>query len=133
MHWLCSQCIAQLHACPLCRRARPLCTAPLPGETKTDDLTLHTLRRLIAETVWAPPDADGGDSPDTTWLDVLGEEDPAELPPRPPWRASTWTLPDGEEDPTVWVPDHEHHGFLPRGSLPPCQQSAGHIGAPLAP
>ena len=23
-----------------------------------------------------------------------------------------------EEDPTVWIPDHDHYGGMPRGSLP---------------
>ena len=55
--------------------------------------------------------------PHVTWLDVLGEEDPAAPPPS--WRAPKWTLPDGEEDPTIWVPDHEPYGGVPRGSLPP--------------
>ena len=119
LHWFCSPCIAHLHGCPLCRRAHPLCTAPPPRETQTDNLTLHTLRTLIARNVWAPPDTDGGDSPEVTWLDVLGEEDPAALPPHPPWRASTWTLRDGEEDPTIWVQDYEHYGGVPWGSLPP--------------
>ena len=40
-------------------------------------------------------------------------------PPRPPWRAPTWALQDGEEDPTIWVPDHEHYYGVPRGSLTP--------------
>ena len=84
LHWFCSPCIAQLHACPLCRQAHPLCTAPPLRQTQTDDLTLHTLRELIAQNVWTPPDADGGDGPDVTWLDILGEEGPAALPPRPP-------------------------------------------------
>ena len=85
----------------------PLCTAPPPRETRPDDLTLHTLRTLIAQNVWAP---DLGDSPDVTWLDVLGEEDLA---------APTWALPDGQEDPTIWVPDYEHYSGVPPDSLPP--------------
>ena len=104
LHWFCSPCIAHLHACPLCRRPHPLCTAPPPRETQTDDLTLHTLRTLIAQNVCA---CDGGDSPDVEWLDVLGEEDPAAPPPRP-LAAPTWALPDEEAGPTIWVPDYEH-------------------------
>ena len=73
----------------------------------------------MMQKIWAPLDADGGDSPDVIWLDVLGEEDPAVPPPRPPWRAPTWALPDGEEDPTMWVPDYEHYSGVPRGSLTP--------------
>ena len=119
LHWFCSRCIAHLHACLLCRRAHPLCTAPPSRETQTNDLTLHSLRGLIAQNVWAPPDAEGGNSPDVTWLDVLGEEDPVAPPHRPPWCAPTWTLPAGEEDPTIWVPDYQHYGGVPRGSLPP--------------
>ena len=119
LHWFCSPCITHMHACALCRQEHPLCTAPPPRETQTNDLTLHTLRALIAQNVWAPPDAEGRYSPDVTWLAVLGEEDPAARPPRPSWRAPTWTLPVGEEDPTIWAPDYEHYGGLPRGSLPP--------------
>ena len=123
LHWFCSPCIANLHACPLCRRLHPLCTALPPRETQTDDPVLHTLRTLIAQKVWAPPDADGGDSPDVTWLDVIREESPAAPPPCPPWRAPTWALPDGEEDPTIWIADCEHYGGVPRGSLPPVGNS----------
>ena len=119
LHWFCSPCIAHPHACPLCRRLHPLCTALPPRETQTDDLTLHMLRTLTAQNVWAPPDADGGDSPDVRWLDVLGEEDPAAPPARPYWRAPTCTLPDGEEAPTIWVADYEHYGGVPRGSMYP--------------
>ena len=97
----------------------PLCTALPPRETLTNVLTLNTLRRLITENGWAPSDVDGGDSPDVTWLDVCGEEDPAAPPPRAPWCAPMLTLPDGEEDPTIWAPDHEHYGGVPPGSLPP--------------
>ena len=99
--------------------SRTLCTAPPPRETETDDLTLHTLRTLIAQNVWAPPDANRGDSLDVTLLDELGEEDPTGPPPRPYWRAPTWALPDGEKDPTISVPDYEHYSGVPRGSLPP--------------
>ena len=83
LHWFCSPCIAHLHACSLCRRPHHLCTAPPWRETQTNDLTLHTLRTLIVQNVWAPPDADGGDSPDVTWLDVLGEEDLGHHPAAP--------------------------------------------------
>ena len=74
------------------------------------------MRTLIAHNVWA---RDGGDSPDVEWLDVLGEEDPAAPPPRPPWRAPTWALPVEGADPTIWVPDYEQYSGVPRGSLPP--------------
>ena len=40
-------------------------------------------------------------------------------PPRPPWRAPTWALPDPGGDPTIYVPDSEHYDDAPRGSLPP--------------
>ena len=99
-HWFCSPCIAHLHAC----------TAPPPRETQSDDLTLHTLRTLIAQNVWA---RDTGDSPDVEWLDFPSDEDPATPPPR------TWALPDEGADPTIWVPDYEHYNDAPRGSLPP--------------
>ena len=97
-------------------------------KTQTEDLTLHTLRTLIAQNVWA---RNGGDSPDLEWLDVLGEEDPAAPPARPCWRAQTWALPDGEANPTIWVRDYEHYSGMPRGSLPPVrnlQDSWGPIG-----
>ena len=81
LHWFCSRCIGHFHACPLCRRLHPLWTAPPPRETKSDDLTLHTMRTLIAQNVWAH---DAGDSPDVEWLDVLSDEDPATPLPRPP-------------------------------------------------
>ena len=119
LHWFCSLCIAQLHACPLLRQAHPLCTASPPRITQTDDLTPHTLRGLIAQNVWAPPDANGRDSTDVTWLDVLGEEDPAAPQPGSPRRAPTWALPDRYEDPKICVPDYEYYGGVPRGSLPP--------------
>ena len=52
-------------------------------------------------------------------MDVLTNKDPATPPPRPPWRAPTWALPDPGADPTIYVPDHEHYEDAPRGSLPP--------------
>ena len=87
------------------------------SRTPSAQLRRHTLRTLIARNVWAPPDTDEGDSPDVTWLDVLGEEDPAAPPARPSWGAQTWALPDGEEDPTIWVPDYEHYSGMPQGGL----------------
>ena len=116
LHWFCSPCITHFHACPLCRRTQPLCTAPPPRETQCDNLTLHTLRTLIAQNVWA---RDTGDSPDVEWLDVLSDEDLATPTPRPPWRAPLWALPVEGADPTMYVPDYEHYGDAPRGSLPP--------------
>ena len=129
LHWFYIQCIAQLHACPLCRLPHPLCTAPPPRETQTNDLTLHTLRTLIARNVWA---RDRGDSPDVEWLDVLGEADPAAPPPRPPWGAPTWALPDEQTDPTIWVPDYEYYSGMQRGS-PPELAICRTVGAPSAP
>ena len=131
LHWFCSPCLAHLHACPPCRRAHPLCTAPPPRETQTEDLTLHTLRTLIAQNVWVTPEADGRDSPEVMWLDVLGHEDPAAAPPCPPWRAPTWALPDGEEDPTIWVQDDKQYGGVPLDTLPPVgnlRDSSGPVG-----
>ena len=81
LHCFCSRCITHFHACPLCRQPHPLCTALPPRETHQDDLTLQTLRTLIAQNVWAH---DAGDSPNVGWLDVLSEEDSATKPPRPP-------------------------------------------------
>ena len=52
-------------------------------------------------------------------MGVLTDEDPATPPPRPPWRAPTWALPDPGADPTIYVPDYEHYDDAPRGSLPP--------------
>ena len=59
------------------------------------------------------------DSPNVEWLDVLTDEDPVTPPPRPPWCAPTWALPDPGADPRIYVPDHEHYDDAPRGSLPP--------------
>ena len=98
---------------------------------QTNELTMHTLRTLIAQNVWASPGADRRDSPDVMWLDDLGEEDQAARPPRPPWRAPTWALPDSEADPTIWVPDYEHYSGVPRVSLPPVgnlPDSCGPVG-----
>ena len=53
LHWFCSPCIMHFHACPLCPRPHPFCTALPPRKTQSDDLTLHTLRTLIAQNVWA--------------------------------------------------------------------------------
>ena len=114
--WFCSRCIAHIHGCTLCRRLHPLCTAPLPRETQSDDLTLHTLRTLIAQNVWAH---DAGDRPALEWLDVLSNEDPATPPPRPPWRAPTWALPVEGADPRISVQDYEHYNDAPRGSPTP--------------
>ena len=33
-HWLCSQCVVKLQACPLCRQQHPLCTSWLTRETQ---------------------------------------------------------------------------------------------------
>ena len=63
--------------------------------------------------------ARGGDSPDVEWLDILTDEDLATWPPRPPWRAQTWTLPTEGADPTIYVHDNEHYDSAQRGSLPP--------------
>ena len=82
LHWFCSPCIANFWLCPLCRRPHPLCTAPPPRERQDEDLTLHTLRTLIQQTVWNNGARE--DSPDVEWLDVLTDEDPATPPPRPP-------------------------------------------------
>ena len=117
LHWFCSPCIANLWSCPLCWRPHRLCTAPPPREAQDKDLTLQTLRTLIGQNVWN--DGAREDSPDVEWLDVLTDKDPATRPPRPPWRAPTWALPDPGADPTIYVPDHEHYDEAPRGSLPP--------------
>ena len=117
LHWFCSPCIANLWSCPLCWRPHRLCTAPPPRETQGEDLTLQTLWTLIRQNVWE--DGAREDSPDVEWLDVLTDEDPATPPPRPPWRAPTWALPDPDADPTVYVPDHEDYNDAQRGSLPP--------------
>ena len=117
LHWFCSPCIKNLWSCPLCWRPHPLCTAPPPRKTKDEDLTLHTLRTLIRQNVWN--NGAGGDSPDIEWLDILTDKDLATPPPRPPWRAPTWALPDPGADPTIYVPDYEHYDDAPRGSLPP--------------
>ena len=117
LHWFCSPCMANLWSCPLCRRPHRLCTAPPPRETQDEDLTLQTLRTLIRQNVWN--DGARQDSPDVKWLDVLTNGDPATPPPRPPWRAPTWALPDPGAGPTIYVPDYEHYGDAPQGSLPP--------------
>ena len=44
---------------------------------------------------------------------------PTAPPPRPPRRAPTWALPDGEADPAIWVPDYENYCSVPWVSLPP--------------
>ena len=49
-------------------------------------------------------------------------------PPRPPWRAPTWALPDPDADPTVYVPDHEDYNDAPRGSLSPIGNLPGSWG-----
>ena len=117
LHWFCSPCIANLWSCPACRRPHRLCTAPPPRELQDENLTLQTLRTLIPLNVWN--DGAREDSPDVEWLDVLTDEDPATPPPRPPWRAPTWALPDPGADPTIYVPDYEHYNNAPRGCLPP--------------
>ena len=117
LHWFCSPCIANFWSSPLCRRPHPLCTAPPPRETQDEDLTLHTLRTLIQQNV--PNNGAREDSPDVEWVDVLTDEDPATRPPRPPWRAPTWALPDPGADPRIYVPDSEHYNDAPRGSLTP--------------
>ena len=117
LHWFCSPCIANLWSCPVCRRPHRLCTALPPRKTQEEDLTLQTLRTLIRQNVWN--DGAREDSPDVEWLDVLTDEDPATSPPRPPWRAPAWALPDPDADPTVHVPDHKDYNGAPRGSLPP--------------
>ena len=43
----------------------------------------------------------------------------SDTPPRPPWSAPTWALPDPDADPTFYVPDHEDYNDAPRGILPP--------------
>ena len=40
-------------------------------------------------------------------------------PPRPPWHAPTWALPDPGADLTIYVPDYKHYDDTLRGSLPP--------------
>ena len=117
LHWFCSPCIANLWSCPLCRRPHRLCTAPPPRKTHNEDLTLLPLRTLVRQNVWN--DGAREDSPDVEWLDVLTDEDPATPPPRFPWRAPTWALPDPGADATIYVPDYEHYDDAPRGSLPP--------------
>ena len=126
LHWFCSPCIANLWLCPLCRRPHQLCTAPPPRETQDEDLTLQMLRTLIWQNVWK--DGAREDSPDVEWLDVLSDEDQATPPPRPPWRAPTWTLPDPDANATVYVPDHEDYNDAPRGSLPPIGDLPGSWG-----
>ena len=117
LHWFCSPCIANLWSGPLCRRPHRLCTARLPRETQDKDLTVQTLRTPVRQNVWN--DSAREDSPDVEWLDVLTDEDPATPPPRPPWSAPTWALPDPGADPTIYIPDYEHYDHAPRGSLPP--------------
>ena len=34
------------------------------------------------------------------------------------WRPARWHMPEGEEDPTIWAPDHEPYDTGPRGRLP---------------
>ena len=80
-------------------------------------LSLQTLRTLIRQNV--RNDSAREDSPDVEWVDVLTDEDAATPPARPLWRAPTWALPDPGVDPTIYVPDYEHYGDAPRGSLPP--------------
>ena len=116
LHWFCSPCITHFHACPLCQRLQPLCRAPPPRETQSDDLTLNTLRTLITQNVWA---RDAGDRPDVKWLDVLSDEDPATPLHRPPWRTPTWALPVEGANPTIYVPDYEDYNYAPLGSLLP--------------
>ena len=116
LHWFGSPCIANLWSCPLSQRPHRLCTALPPHETQDRELTLQTMRTLIRQNVWT--DGAREDSPDVQWLDVLTDEDPVTPPPRPPWRAPTWALPDPEPDPTIYVSDHEHYDNAPRGSLP---------------
>ena len=53
---------------------------------------------------------------------------PSDAPPRPPWCAPTWALPDPDADPTVYVPDHEDYNNAPRGSLPPIGNLPGSWG-----
>ena len=101
------------HVCPLCRRTHQLCTAPPPRKTQSGHLRLHTLRTLIQQNVW---NNCAGDSPDVEWLDVLSDEDPATLPPRPPWRAPTWALPVEGAVPTIYVPHYKYYDDAPRGS-----------------
>ena len=117
LHWFCSPCIANLWSCRLCWRLHRLCTALPPRETQDEDLTLQTLRTLVQQTVWN--DGAGGDSPNVEWWDVLTNKAPSTTPPRPPWRAPTWALPDPGADPTIYVTDYEHYDDAPRGSLPP--------------
>ena len=133
LHWFCSPCIANLWSCSICRRPHRLCTALAPRDTQDKDLTLQTLRTLIQQNVWN--DGAREDSPEVEWLDVLTDEDPATPPPRPPWRAPTWALPDPGADPTIYVPDHEHYDNAPRGSLPLIWQSTRQLGLrhPLEP
>ena len=101
-------------------------TAPTLHETQDEDLTLQTLRTLIRQNVWN--DGAREDSPGVEWLDILTDEDPGTPPPRPPWRAPTWALPDPDADPTVYVPDHEDYNDAPRGSLPPIGNLPGSWG-----
>ena len=63
--------------------------------------------------------ARGGEGPDVEGLDVLTDEELATPPPRPPWRAPTWALPDPGADPAIYGPASEHYNDAPRGSLPP--------------
>ena len=110
------QAFGGLVGCGACWQPHPLCTAPPPRETQDEDLTLHTLRTLIRQNVWNNGPRE--DSPDIECLDVLTDEDLATPPPRPPWPAPTWALPDPGAEPTIYVPDNEDYDDTPWGSLP---------------
>ena len=60
--------------------------------------------------------ARGGEGPDVEGLDVLTDEELATPPPRPPWRAPTWALPDPGADPAIYGPASEHYNSQRRGN-----------------
>ena len=126
LHWFCSPCIANLWLCPLCRQAHRLCTALPPRETQDEDLSLQTLRTLIRQNVWN--DSAGGTAPTPSGWTSSPTRTQRQRPPRPPWRAPTWALPDPNADPTVYVPDHQDYHDAPRGSLPPIGNLPGSWG-----
>ena len=93
--------------------------AQLRCRAKRKTKTSHSRRCALRSGKTSGTMARGGDNPDVEWLDVLTDEDPATPPPRPPWRAPTWALPDQGADPTIYVPDYEHYDDAPQGSIPP--------------
>ena len=115
-HRFCSQCVAQLHQCPICRQRHPLCARRPPRETQDEDLTLATIRMLATQHIWGPHDhIGGGDSPDVEWLETL--EVPTPPPARCPFQPARWQVPAGE-NPTNQAPNHEPYDRVLQGSLP---------------